>query len=139
MRNVLESLHRLREHARLEAELSLREAERAQELQQARIDSLQTGVRAAQAAVDPEDALGLVAYQSFRLREEMRERRERARLQQKQRDVSVQEDRFVRCVRDELSMQAVIDEKQARADEDARRDEARKMDEIAGRVRRVVA
>jgi hypothetical protein len=136
MSNVLASLHRLRSHTRQESGVVLRESERARDQQQERLTELTRGIRQAQAGVDPEDALGLVTYQAFRLREELRERRERARLHQKERDVALNRERYTRCVRDELSMQAVIEEKALREEEDLRRVEARNMDEVASRLRK---
>jgi len=135
MPNVLASLHRLRAHTRQESGVVLRDAERARDQQQERLAEVANGIRIAQAGVDPEDAFGLVTYQAFRLREELRERRERARLHQKERDVALNRERYAKCVRDELSMKAVIDEKALRAEEDARRVEARNMDEVAARLR----
>jgi hypothetical protein len=136
MSNVLASLHRLRAHTRQESGVVLRESERARDQQQERLAEVGRGIRLAQAGVDPEDALGLVTYQAFRLREELRERRERARLHQKERDVALNRERYTRCVRDELSMQAVIEEKALREEEDLRRVEARNMDEVASRLRK---
>lgn len=132
--SILESLHRLRAHARHEAEVALKESEVARDQQQDRLSDVRTGIRTAQAAVDPADALALVTYQSFRLREELKERREQARLNQRERDLSLHRERHGRCVRDELSMQAVMEEKAERLDEEERRGEARGMDEIAARA-----
>lgn len=136
MSNVLASLHRLRSHARQEAEAALRVAETARDKQEERLADVGTSIRAAQAAVDHGDAAALAAYQSFRLREEFAERRERARLQQKERDVMLTGDKHIKCVREELTIEAVIEERLNEFLGEARRVEARGMDEIALRDRR---
>jgi len=136
MSNVLASLHRLRAHARQESETSLRLAESARDQQEDRLSAVGAGIRAAQAAVDHGDAADLAAYQAFRIREEFAERRERARLQQKERDVLIIGDRHVKCVRDELTIEAVMEERLVESQEAARRVEARGMDEIAARGRK---
>lgn len=133
MSNVLASLHRLRSHARLEAEASLRVAERARDQQEVRLSVVTTAIQTAQASVDHEDVAALAAYQSFRIREEFAERRERARLQQKERDVMLSGDRHVKCVRDELTLEAVMEERLLEFQGESRRAEARGMDEIASR------
>ncbi len=137
MSTVLASLHRLRAHARQEAEVSLRNAEAARDQQEQRLANVTSGIRAAQAAVDPSDVVALAAYQAYRIREEFTERRERVRLQQKERDVMLTGDRHVKCVREELTLEAVIEERFVGAQEELKRVEARGMDEIAARARRV--
>lgn len=136
MSNILASLYRLRSHARLEAETALRVAETARDKQEERLADVGTSIRAAQAAVDHGDAAGLAAYQSFRQREELSERRERARLQQKERDVMLTGDKHVKCVREELTLEAIIEERLNEILCEVRRVEAREMDEIALRDRR---
>lgn len=136
MTNVLASLHRLRSHARQEAETALRQAETARDRQEERLAEVGASIRAAQATVDHADPASLVAYQSFRLREEFTERRERARLQQKERDVMLSGDKHIKCVREELTLEAVIEERLAELHDLNRRSEARGMDEIASRTRR---
>lgn len=136
MTNVLASLHRLRSHARYEAESALRLAETARDKQEERLAEVGASIRAAQETVDHADPASLVAYQSFRLREEFTERRERARLQQKERDVMLSGDKHVKCVRDELTLEAVIEERLVELQDITRRIEARGMDEIAARNRK---
>ncbi len=135
MSNILASLHRFRAHASRESQVSLRLAETARDQQEQRLTDVGDGIRAAQAAVDYGDVAAMAAYQAFRIREEFNERRERARLQQKERDVMLSGDRHVKCVRDELTIEAVIEERMAEDREELRRVEARGMDEIASRLR----
>ena len=93
-------------------------------------------IERARAAIDPSDPVALSAYHQFRLREEMLERRETARLQQREREVASNVLVHQKNVRDELSLQNVLDEHAQRAVEDERRAETRELDELGQRLRR---
>jgi Ca2+-dependent lipid-binding protein len=133
--SVLHSLHRLRQHARRESELSLRRAQEERDVQAARVDALRASVAEARDAVDPNDASELSAYHAWRLRAEMTERRESVRLAQRERDLDQTTKVHQDNVRKELSLERVIDEHAVRELEEARRVEGRAMDEIASRRR----
>lgn len=133
--SVLHSLHRLRQHARRETETSLRRAQEERDVQAAKVDALRAAVAEAREGVDPNDASDLSAYHAWRLRTEMNERRESARLAQRERDLEQTTRVHQDNVRRELSLERVIDEHAQRELEDARRAEGRTMDEIASRRR----
>lgn len=136
MANVLHSLHRLRSWSRQESEVQLRAVEAERDRQRERVEDLRESVRRAHAGTDPADVVELAAYHAFRLREELHERREVARLAQRERDVEAQTARHHRNIRDELSIQGVIEEAAVRHAEEARRVEGRWMDELGGRMRK---
>jgi hypothetical protein len=136
MTAILNSLHRLRQHARRESEVSLRRAEAERDLQRQRLEGVRAEIERAREALDPSDPLALAAYHQFRLREEMLERREAARLQQKEREVASNSLVHTKNVRDELSLERVLDEQALRAAEEERRAETRELDEVGARVRR---
>lgn len=135
MSAVLASLHRLRVVTRQESEVALRQVESERDLQRARVDGVRDAIRRARDGFDPADAGELAAYHAFRLREELAERREAARLAQRERDVEAQTAKHQRNIRDELSLQGVIDEMAALAAEEARRAESRWMDELGARMK----
>ncbi len=130
--SVYKSLHRLRQYARQESELQVRKAREERDTQAARIDALRAEVQTARAAVDPQDANALASYQSWRLRAEMNERRESARLAQRERDLEQHTRTHTDNVRKELTMEKYMEVQAELALEETRRDEARKMDELAG-------
>jgi hypothetical protein len=136
MSNVLPTLLRLRAHSRREAELQRRDAERERDNQRARLDELHAGVARARDAVDGGDAEAIVAYQAFRLREELRDRRETARLNQRERDVDTRTTQHLRCVRDELTLGVILDLQAERRAQEDRRVDTRRMDEIANGLRK---
>lgn len=132
----LDTLLRLRARAREESQAMLRRAEDERDLQRGRLDAVRKAIADARADLDPHDALALATYHAFRLAQEPLERRETARLLQREREVEQKRAIHVGRVRDELAMANVI-EAHAReeAEEEARRD-ARRMDEIAARLDR---
>jgi hypothetical protein len=135
MSNIYASLQRLRVHSRKEAHQQVRAAEIERDRAAARLLELREGVASARAAVDPRDAEAVNLYATFRLREALRERREEARLAQRERDLEARRAHHLKCVRDELTLNTLVDELNAREAQEARRVEARRMDEIANRPR----
>ena len=133
--SVYKSLHRLRQYARQESELQVRKAQEERDAQLARIEELRAEVQRAREDVDPDDAGALAAYQAWRLRAEMSERRESARLAQRERDLEQHTRTHADNVRKELTMETFLELQAERALEDARRVDARNMDEIAGNRR----
>jgi hypothetical protein len=136
MTAILNSLHRLRQHARRESELALKRAETERDAQRERLDGVRAEIERARESLDPSDPVALAAYHQFRLREEMLERRETARLQQREREVASNVLMHQKNVRDELSLQNVLDEHAQRTLEEDRRAETRDLDELGQRLRR---
>ncbi len=134
MSPALHTLHRLREHARKESDVLVRQAERARDVQSERVDSIHASVAQARENVDGTDALELTAYHAFRLRQELASRRESARLSQKERELENQRVRHGARVRDELALANVIEAAALTDSEDRRRREDKRMDEVAART-----
>ena len=131
--SALHTLLRLRAHAREESQGMLRRAEDERDTQAERVEAVRIAVVAARAGADPTDPFALATYHAFRMRQEVAERRENARLQQREREVDQKRGIHVGRVRDEIATENVI-EAHAREEEreQATRD-ARRMDEIASR------
>lgn len=117
----------------------VRRAEDERDVQAARLDAVRRSVAEARADLDPTDPFALTTYHAFRMRQEVAERREAARLQQREREVEQKRTVHVGRVRDELAMANVI-EAHAReeAADEARRD-GQRMDDIAARRERAEA
>lgn len=133
MANTLETLLRLREAARKETLAALRKAEAEREAQMGRLADVRLSIVHARTAVDITDANDVTNYHSFRLRQEMAERREAARLAQKDRELEARRTAHISRVRDELSLSELIDAREHAAALEANRHEQSKMDEIASR------
>jgi hypothetical protein len=133
MGSTLHTLLRLRGLEREASSLALRKAEDDRDAQRAKLDDVRTSIARARESVDTLDVIDLNIYHQFRLRAEMNERREAARLAQKDKELEARRAVHVGRVRDELALQNVIDAKDlAEAREDSKRDQA-KMDELAAR------
>lgn len=130
---VLDTLRRLRVYQRQQSSLQLKQAEVERERQAERVQSLEHALVEGHAATSPTDAAALAEYHSWRLRQELNLRRENARLAQRARDVELQQDRHIKNVREELTLDTVIQARDLQEQEDANRAEARWMDEIASR------
>ena len=130
---VLDTLRRLRVYQRQQSSLQLKQAEVERERQAERVQSLEQALVEGHAATSPTDAAALAEYHSWRLRQELNLRRENARLAQRARDVELQQDRHIKNVREELTLDTVIQARDLQEQEDANRAEARWMDEIAAR------
>lgn len=130
---VLDTLRRLRVYQRQQSSLQLKQAEVERERQAERVQSLEQALVEGHAATSPTDAAALAEYHSWRLRQELNLRRENARLAQRARDVEIQQDRHIKNVREELTLDTVIQARDQQELEEANRAEARWMDEIAAR------
>lgn len=130
---VLDTLHRLRSYQRQQSALALKLAEVERDRQAERVESLERSVVEGRAAASHTDAASLADYHGWRLRQELNLRREHARLAQRSRDVEQNRDRHIKNVRDELTLDSVIQTKEREALEEENRAEARWMDEIASR------
>lgn len=136
MANTLETLLRLREAARKETLAALRKAEAEREAQVGRLADVRMSIVLARGALDPTDATDLTHYHGFRLRQEMAERREGARLAQKDRELEARRNAHILRVRDELSLADLIEARERVAINEANRAEQADLDEIAGRGNR---
>lgn len=130
---VLDTLRRLRVYQRQQSSLQLKQAEVERERQAERVQSLEVALVEGHAATSPTDAAALAEYHSWRLRQELNLRRENARLAQRVRDVDLQQDRHIKNVREELTLDTVIQARDREELEEENRVEARWMDEIASR------
>lgn len=133
MANTLETLLKLREAARKETLAALRKAEAERETQVARLAEVRMSIVMARESLDPTDPTDLTHYHGFRLRQEMAERREAARLAQKDRDLEIKRNAHILRVRDELSLAELIDAREKFAAVEASRGDQRRMDELASR------
>lgn len=130
---VLDSLLRIRTYQRQQSALALKLAQVEHERQLEKVHDLQNAIVNAHSNVQPRDALSVNDYHAWRLRQEIVMRRENARLQQRERDMLIQEDKHIHHVRDELAIQNVIEAHVIQEAEEDRRADARWMDEIASR------
>lgn len=131
----LSTLHRLREHARKESQQKLQRAERQRDEQQARLDELRRDTEEARSSVDPSDLMSMHAWHAWRLRQEVGERREVARLSQRERDLESARGQHNGRVRDELAIANAIDAEVERQLWEARRTETKELDEVGSRRR----
>jgi flagellar export protein FliJ len=133
MPSTLHTLLRLRGLDREASAVALRKAEDERDSQRQKLDEVRATVARARENVSATDAADLAVYHQFRLRQEMAERREMARLAQKERDLETKRNLHVGRVRDELALQNVIDAKAVEeARDESRRDQAQN-DEVAAR------
>lgn len=130
---ILKSLLKLRTYQRQQSAVQLKHAEVERDRQAVRVQSLEDEVIRAQESLPSNDATSLNDYHTWRLRQELALRRENARLQQRERDVDIQQDRHGKNVRDELAIQNVNTAHAQALSEDALRRESAWMDEIASR------
>lgn len=137
MGSSLQTIHRLREHARQESQARLRQAEELRDEQRARLDAVHEAMADARVHRDPTDALSLLTYAAFRAQQEVLARKETVRLTQRERDVNQAESLHHGRVRDELAAANLISAQDERAADEARRAETRTLDEVAARLRRV--
>lgn len=135
MSNSLQTLFRLREHARKESQARLQQAQGQRDDQDERVQAVRRAVEEARNDRDPADLLSIAAWHTYRLRQELVERREVARLHQRERDLEVARTTHGGRVRDELAIGNAIDAACLREAEDALRQETRTLDEVGARRR----
>lgn len=131
---ALHTLLKLRRAAREESQAILRKAEDERDTQAARLQAVLDATVAGRDALDPTDPFSLTTWHAFRMRQEVAERRESAKLKQRERDFEQKRGLHVSRVRDELALEKVIEHHDAEEEEAARELEAKKMDEIASRL-----
>ena len=131
--STLSTLHRLRQFTRRESELVLARAQEARDAQMAVMAALHERLRASRDAIDPDDAAALAGWHAWRLRMEMEQRREGARLAQRERDLDVALRVHQKNVRDELSLEKLIESKHEEARLEAARKDTRVLDEVGAR------
>lgn len=134
MPSSLNILLRLRTGAREESQALLRRAEDERDAQAARLTALREATVAARASLDPCDPFALTTYHAFRMRQEVAERREVAKLVQRERELEQKRGLHVGRVRDELAMKNVIDAQAVTAAKEESARDARRMDDIAVRL-----
>ena len=132
--SALATLLRLRTAAREESQTALRRAEDERDAQARRLEAVQEATARARSELDPNDAGALLAYHSFRTRQEVTERREAAKLGQRDRELDHKRGIHVSRVRDELAMGNVIEAREQEAEREAAELDARRMDELASRA-----
>lgn len=133
--SVLHTLHRLRQNARRESEVALLRAQAERDAQAAKVLAMQEHMRVARDAVNRDDPTDLAAWHAWRLRAEMEERREQARLAQRERDLDTAMRAHHKLVRDEISMEKLLEAHAERARVEALRKETRMLDEVGARRR----
>lgn len=131
---ALHILLKLRRAAREESQALLRKAEDERDAAAARLHAVQAATAAGREALDPTDPFSLTTWHSFRMRQEVAERRESAKLKQRERDVDQKRGIHVARVRDELALDKVIAHHDAEELEETRARESKRMDEIASRL-----
>lgn len=136
MGSSLQTIHRLREHARQESQARLRQAEGLRDEQRARLDAVHEAMAEARVHRDPTDIVSLGAYATYRMQQELAARRESVRLHQRERDLEQAETVHHGRVRDELATANLIAAEDERTALDERRTETRTLDEVAARMRR---
>lgn len=135
MANSLQTLLRLREHARKESQSKLQQAQGQRDEQDERVQAVRRAVEEARNDRDPADLLSIAAWHTYRLRQELVERREVARLNQRERDLETARSTHGGRVRDELAIGNAIDAASVREAEEALRSETRTLDEVGARRR----
>jgi len=88
----------------------------------------------ARADADPNDPMALTTYHDFRARQEVTERREVARLVQREREVEVKRTQHSARVRDELALDQFLESKRAAAVRDEQKRDQARMDELGRRT-----
>ncbi len=132
---TLHTLHRLRQATRRESDVVLRRAQAERDAQAQRLDSLRHQMEAARDAVDASDPAEMASWHAWRLRAEIEQRRELARLAQRERDLEAATRAHQKNVRDELSLERVIEAHEEEARLEAVRKETQALDEVGGRRR----
>jgi hypothetical protein len=135
MSNTLHTLARLREHARKESQAKLSSAQVMRDEQDERVQAVRRAVDGARETKDPADLLSIAAWHTWRLRQEVVERREVARLHQRERDLDSARTTHGGRVRDELAIGNAIEAEHLRGVEAALRAETRTLDEVGARRR----
>ena len=131
---ALHTLLKLRRAAREESQAIFKRAEDERDAQAERLQALRDATVRGRSSIDPTDPFSLTAWHSFRMRQEVAERREVMKLKQRERDLDQKRAIHVARVRDELALQRLIEHQDAEEAAEARVREGRAMDEIASRM-----
>lgn len=131
--SALPTLLRLRRAAREESQAAVRRAEDERDTQAQKLSNIRAATVAARASLDPTDPVALVSYHEFRARQEVLDRREAARLLQREREVDVKRTHHTARVRDELSIDHVIERKRTEAEHEEQKRDHTRMDELGRR------
>jgi flagellar biosynthesis chaperone FliJ len=131
MRDALAVLHRIRNHRKKGAEKEFMNAERARLAQEARVDEISQSVARSREADRGQDEAGWVAQaQAWRLKMELALRRERGRLSEVTQEVNKRQDRLASATRQARVVEKVIERIDDRTSDEARRREARRLDDL---------
>lgn len=131
MRDALAVLHRIRNHRKKGAEKEFMSAERMRMAQQARVDEIAESVaRSRESDRGQDEAAWIAQAQAWRLKMEVALRRERGRLTEVTQEVNKRQDRLATATRQARVVEKVIERFDDRADDETRRREARRLDDL---------
>ena len=129
MRDALSILKRIRHYRKQGAEHAFVEAERAREMQEARVTEIQDAVTASREAEQgDEDAVWVAQAASWRMKMEVRLRGERGRLVEREQTVDHRQLDLVHASREHRVVERIIEINDERRSVEERRKEGRKLD-----------
>ena len=129
MRDALSILKRIRHYRKQGAEHAFVEAERAREMQEARVTEIQDAVTASREAEQgDEDAIWVAQAASWRMKMEVRLRGERGRLVEREQTVDHRQLDLVHASREHRVVERIIEINDERRSVEERRKEGRKLD-----------
>jgi flagellar export protein FliJ len=127
---TLDRLQRLRDHDKRLARMDLAKAESAHSTQEQRLAEVGQRIHQARADLGPSDPAELAQYHAFRLRMEMLSRRERAFLEETQRQLDKRRDEVSSKARESEVVRLMREARDEEAGWEARRTEERELDEV---------
>ena len=129
MRDALSILKRIRHYHKQGAEHAFVEAERAREMQEARVVEIQEAVSASrEAEAAEEDAVWIAQAASWRMKMEVRLRGERGRLMEREQAVEHRQHDLVQASREHRVVERIMEINDERRSVEERRKEGRKLD-----------
>ena len=134
MRDTLTVLKRIRKHRKKGAEHSFMEAERAREMQQERVSTIEEAVSASRASEEASDEAGWVAQAAaWRMKMEVRLRTERNRLAERTETVEFRQRELALASREHRVVERIIEINDDRNRLEKRRKEDKKLDAMGTR------
>jgi flagellar export protein FliJ len=134
MRDTLTVLKRIRKHRKKGAEHSFMEAERAREMQQERVSTIEEAVSASRASEAASDEAGWVAQAAaWRMKMEVRLRTERNRLAERAETVEFRQRELALASREHRVVERIIEINDERHRLEKRRKEDKKLDAMGTR------
>ena len=129
MRDALSILKRIRHYRKQGAEHAFVEAERAREMQEARVTEIEDAVHASRELEQTEDdAVWLAQAASWRMKMEVRLRGEKGRLVEREQAVDTRQRELVHASREHRVVERIIEINDERRSMEERRKEGRKLD-----------